>query len=159
MLRGRIINLVSLLMWRGRIINLEYRLKQNKIFSQSQSFCEERNKRWSEWYWSPLEMRGSPKISLKCTKRWEKHRFSSNAVMCWREMEQSEVLMLTNVQRLVMRVVGEIKQFWQQKDPRLPTQKRKRNFLSKLSHICMHASTKVTTKLMSKKNCTVYRLY
>ena len=66
-------------------------------------------------------MRGSPKISLKCTKRWEKHCFSSNAVMCWREIEQSEVLMLTDFQRLVMKVVGEIKQFWQQKDPRLPT--------------------------------------
>lgn len=30
-------------------------------------------------------MRGSPKISLKCIKRWGKHCFSSNALMCWRK--------------------------------------------------------------------------
>lgn len=104
-------------------------------------------------------MRSSPKISLKCIKRWKKHCFSSNVVMCCRKIEQSEVLMLLDFKRLVMKVVGEIKQFRQQKDPRLPTQKRKCNFLSKHSHIYMHASTKETTKLMSKKNCTVYGLY
>lgn len=58
--------------------------------------------------------------------------------MCERKREPSEILMLSDFKKLVMKVVGEIKQSCEQKDPRLPIQNRKCNFLSKHSHIYMH---------------------
>lgn len=59
------------MMLKSRIINLEYRSKQNKIFSAPQSFYTERKKkreRENRKVPSLLEIRGSPKISLKYTK-------------------------------------------------------------------------------------------